>query len=277
MGIVSLLMLSCKGEKATGEPEEEASEVDSMELVMADTLAEDTMEQLIEATPMPLAAEELFDDFFFNFAANKKLQISRIKFPLFVIRGERRDTLNKEDWRHDRFFMRQGYYTLIFEDESQMDIPQDTSVDKVVVERIYYGTESVERNYFVRSEGIWRLEEIEYEPISANRNSSFLVFYERFASDSLFQTESLAETVVFTGPDPDDDFGEMEGLLTAETWPAFAPELPQGVIYNMVYGDGYGKGNDRIFMIRGISNGLEMRLDFAQTGDGRWILTRFSE
>ena len=277
MGIVSLLMLSCKGEKATGEPEEEASEVDSMELVMADTLAEDTMEQLIEATPMPLAAEELFDDFFFNFAANKKLQISRIKFPLFVIRGERRDTLNKEDWRHDRFFMRQGYYTLIFEDESQMDIPQDTSVDKVVVERIYYGTESVERNYFVRSEGIWRLEEIEYEPISANRNSSFLVFYERFASDSLFQTESLAETVVFTGPDPDDDFGEMEGLLTAETWPAFAPELPQGVIYNMVYGDGYGKGKDRIFMIRGISNGLEMRLDFAQTGDGRWILTRFSE
>ena len=37
----------------------------------------DSTEQLIEETPMPKAADELFDDFVFNFAANRKLQKSR--------------------------------------------------------------------------------------------------------------------------------------------------------------------------------------------------------
>ena len=40
----------------------------------------DTMEQIIAETPMPKAADELFDDFFFNFAANRKLQMKRIHF-----------------------------------------------------------------------------------------------------------------------------------------------------------------------------------------------------
>lgn len=242
-----------------------------------DSLPEDTMEQLIVETPMPVAADELFDDFFFNFAANKKLQRERIRFPLYVSRGERADTITKEGWEHDRFFMRQGYYTLIFDNEEQMDIPQDTSICNVVVERIYFRTNSVQRHYFRRSSGLWLLESVAFEPISTNENASFLEFYEKFATDSLFQLESLSEIVKFTGPDPDDDFEDMEGLLTAETWPAFAPELPSGVIYNIMYGENYGRGNDRIFMIRGISNGLEMRLDFSLGHDGRWLLTRLSE
>lgn len=48
---------------------------DSVEIV--DTASVDTMEQLISDTPMPKAADELFDDFFFNYAANRKLQLER--------------------------------------------------------------------------------------------------------------------------------------------------------------------------------------------------------
>lgn len=53
----------------------------------ADTAAEDTTEEIISETPMPKAADELFDDFFFNFAANKKLQYKRIHFPLPVYKN----------------------------------------------------------------------------------------------------------------------------------------------------------------------------------------------
>ena len=56
----------------------------SVDTMATDTTAIDTMENLISETPMPKAADELFDDFIFNFAANKKLQMQRIQFPLKV-------------------------------------------------------------------------------------------------------------------------------------------------------------------------------------------------
>ena len=51
----------------------------------ADTV--DSATEVIASTPMPKAADQLFDDFFFNFIANRKLQRSRIKFPLPVVNG----------------------------------------------------------------------------------------------------------------------------------------------------------------------------------------------
>lgn len=46
--------------------------------LIPDTSSIDSTQNLIESTPMPKAADELFDDFVFNFAANRKLQRERI-------------------------------------------------------------------------------------------------------------------------------------------------------------------------------------------------------
>ena len=51
-----------------------------------DPTSADTLETLLSEQPMPKAADELFDDFFFNFSANKKLQRKRISFPLPVMK-----------------------------------------------------------------------------------------------------------------------------------------------------------------------------------------------
>ena len=80
----------------------------------------------------------------------------------------------------------------------------------------------------------------------------------------------------FIGPDPDDDFSQMEGLITPETWPAFAPELPDNMIYNIIYGEDSKPGLQRIFVIRGIANGLEMELTFKRK-KSKWMLTKLSE
>ena len=80
----------------------------------------------------------------------------------------------------------------------------------------------------------------------------------------------------FIGPDPDDDFSQMEGLITPETWPAFAPELPNNMIYNIIYGEDSKPGLQRIFVIRGIANGLEMELTFKRK-KSKWMLTKLSE
>jgi len=80
---------------------------------------------------------------------------------------------------------------------------------------------------------------------------------------------------MFTGPDPDDDFGTMTGTLAPEQWPSFAPQLPRGLIYNIIYGQKYTESSQKIFVVRGIANGLETELTFKKRG-GKWKLTKLS-
>ena len=265
------LMFSCKGNK-TETGDSLPTDSDSIK----DTAVVDTMEQIIAETPMPKAADELFDDFFFNFAANKKLQIERTQFPLPVERAGKTDTIGKKQWKTDRFFMRQGYYTLIFDNFRQMNVVKDTSVNKVVVEKIYFNIKTVKSYNLNRVNGLWKLTSINYKGIHENRNASFLKFYHQFVTDSTFQAESISNPMEFIGPDPDDDFSQMEGLITPETWPAFAPELPDNMIYNIIYGEDSKPGLQRIFVIRGIANGLEMELTFKRK-KSKWMLTKLSE
>ena len=244
---------------------------------VADTTTTDTISQLIsEEQQMPKAADELFDDFIFNFAGSKKLQLKRIMFPLKIYNGNKMTTVDKSDWRMERFFMRQGYYTLIFDNMRQMNIVKDTSINNVVVEKIYLKRKRVKKYIFERINGNWMLTSIENNAKFHNTNASFLSFYEKFVTDSVFQVESLYNPVVFNGPDPDDDFSIMTGEIDPETWPAFAPQLPSDFIYNIMYGQRYSEGNQKIFVMRGISNGMEMELTFRRLG-GRWKLTKLSE
>ena len=248
--------------------------VDSLQMV--DTASVDTLDELISEQPMPKAADELFDDFIFNFAANRKLQLGRIKFPLEVVDGENVAYLKKKQWKMEHFFMDQGYYTLIFDNMKQMNVVKDTSINNVVVEKVYLAKEKVEKYIFKRINGRWMLTSVHTNDMVQNTNASFLAFYQKFASDPSFQIESLNNPVMFTGPDPDDDFSTMTGEIAPETWPAFAPELPSDFIYNIMYRQKYTEGNQKIFVMRGIANGMEMQLTFKRM-DGKWKLTSLSE
>ena len=109
----------------------------------ADTV--DSATEVIASTPMPKAADQLFDDFFFNFIANRKLQRSRIKFPLPVVNGGKTSELTRGQWKTDHFFRPQGYYTLIFDNEKQMKYPKATDLDSVIVEKIHLRKRTVEQ------------------------------------------------------------------------------------------------------------------------------------
>jgi len=270
---VVMLMLACTGNrtsKSVEVPEDSASSQ------TADTTDADTLEQLISDTPMPQAADELFDDFLFNFVANKRLQMERIAFPLTTTRNGDTTQTARDDWQMERFFMRQGYYTLLFGSRGEMAQMNDTSLTEATVEKIYFNTGAVLQYQFRRLRGAWMLTQVDTQPITANANASFLQFYHKFVTDSVFQCESLEETVKFVGPDPDDDFSQMEGILTPDTWPAFAPELPDKMIYNIVYGPRKPRTDRIIFMLRGIANGLEMELTFKRHGD-LWRLEMMKE
>ena len=116
----------------TGCADKKASGADSTMTDSTDTTAADTLEQLITEQPMPKAADELFDDFIFNFAANRKLQMKRIKFPLKVVNGKTEKLLEKGQWKMEHFFMNQGYYTLIFDNRKQMKLVKNRREGKTV-------------------------------------------------------------------------------------------------------------------------------------------------
>lgn len=248
----------------------------SVDSVIADTQTVDSTEKLIEETPMPKAADELFDDFVFNFAANRKLQMKRVHFPLPVYHNDKLvKTIGKRAWKMEHFFMHQDYYTLIFDNQKQMNLVKDTAIDHVVIEKVFYAKKKVQQFLFNRINGEWMMTSINYEPMYSNMNASFLKFYGRFATDSAFQAEHLHNPVKFVGPDPDDDFSTMSGDIEPETWPAFAPQLPHGMIYNIIYGQKYAESNQKIFVIRGIANGMETILTFKRV-HGKWMLTKLN-
>ena len=171
--------------------------------------------------------------------------------------------------------MRQGYYTLFFDNDKQMQLMKDTSINQAIVEKIMLKKNLVKDYVFNRIRGAWMLREVQEMPISENMNASFLDFYVHFVSDMAFQVKSLNSTVTFVGPDPDDDFNVMEGLITPDTWEAFAPQLPSKVLYNIIYGQPEPAGNEKIFILRGIANGLEMELRFKKVNN-RWLLMKMS-
>lgn len=248
----------------------------SVDSVVADTQTVDSTEKLIEETPMPKAADELFDDFVFNFAANRKLQMKRVHFPLPVYHNDKLvKSIGKRAWKMEHFFMHQDYYTLIFDNQKQMNLVKDTAIDHVVVEKVFYAKKKVQQFLFNRINGEWMMTSINYKPMYSNMNASFLKFYGKFATDSAFQAEHLHNPVKFVGPDPDDDFSTMSGDIEPETWPAFAPQLPHGMIYNIIYGQKYAESNQKIFVIRGIANGMETILTFKRV-HGKWMLTKLN-
>lgn len=267
--LTSGLLVACKGEhaKVAYTPADDAA------IEMDDEAADTLVATAAEDDAMPVAADELFDDFFFNYADSKRLQLERTSFPLPVVRDGQQETIDRNQWKTESFFMQQDYYTLIFDSQRQMELVKDTAVEHVVVEKIMLSDEQVCQYLFNRQRGAWSLDKIVYEPLAHNPNAQFLKFYSHFVTDTLFQRQSLASQMDFIGPDPDDDFKTIEGVITPEFWDAFAPNFPDGVLYNIVYGHQNPAANQKIFVIRGIANGLEVEVTFALQR-GRWKVTK---
>ena len=243
---------------------------------LSDTAIHDSLEDIIAEQPMPKAADELFDDFIFNYAANRKVQKERTSFPVLLDNFGKQTELLQSSWNMEHFFMRQGYYTLIFNNPRQMNLVKDTAVNSVYVEKISVRKNFVKRWEFNRVNGMWRMNKVTLMPLSKHEDASFFRFYDSFASDTAVQVRSLCESVNFSGPDPEDDFSRLNGDIMPEQWLAFAPWMPKGALYNIHYGSKpYKPTNVRLFIIRGIANGLETELTFIRQG-GKWRLKKLN-
>jgi hypothetical protein len=230
--LTAFMTNSCTGGKSPSAEEE--AETDSL---AADSLAQDTVVDLVAEVPQSKAVDELFDDFFFNFAGNKRMQMSRIQFPLPVHANGHTTMLERRQWKRSYFFMSDGYYVVLLDDIDDDALSKDTTVNKAYVERLDFDSGKVKRYDFQRLRGEWRLTAITHNTLENHDNASFFKFYKHFATDEDFQVESLGSFVLMTAPDSDEEFTEVTGSISPEQWPAFKPDLiPSGVVYFVNYG-----------------------------------------
>ena len=241
-----------------------------------DSLERDSVVDLVEDAPLSKAVDELFDDFFFNFAGNQRTQMSRIQFPLPVHANGHTTMLERRQWQRSYFFMSDGYYVVLLDDIDDDALSKDTTVNKAYVERLDFDSGKVKRYDFQRLRGEWRLTAITHNTLENHANASFFQFYKHFATDEDFQVESLGSFVLMTAPDSDEEFTEVTGSISPEQWPAFKPELiPSGVVYFVNYGQQNTSETQKVFIVRGVANGLNIEMDF-QRKDGQWKLLKFT-
>lgn len=217
--------------------------------------------------------DEFFGDFIFSFIQDHHLQVERVHFPLpYVKQNANRQVtsvIEKKSWRHERIFFSSEYYTVLFNNEKQMDLENSTENKVVDIERIYLKKNFMKVFHFEKVNGLWMLCRETEQPLTGSPLADFLKFYTRFASDSLTQRKSTEDPLHFVTADPDNDFGTIEGTLSVDQWFAFKPTLPDQEITNIRYGQTYKNPNHIVFVKRGISNGMLDILTFTKK-NGQW-------
>ena len=278
--IVGICLLGCLtscvgGKKNTDTQEEQMEWTDSIE-AMADSLL---IEEVEEEPVIPVAADESFADFLYNFALDERLQLRRILFPLPYYMDNQKDSILKEDWVHDPLFSQQEFYTMLYDNLDDAELEKDTASTSVRIEWIDLKQKKMKRYYFERLYGWWKLEAIDDATMPKEEigQEDFYEFYERFANDSLFQAERVADPLPFVAPDPEDEFQILETTIQKEQWFTFQPKLPNEYLTNVNYGQRLNQNSrTRIIELRGFGNGFSNTLYF-RCRNGEWRLTRFED
>ena len=266
--LLVILLCSCKSKRA-----EVASCMDGK---VPDTVSSLPGGMFIEDEARPLEADELFDDFIFNYALDETLQIQRTRFPLPCQYADTLINILEKDWKHDYLFAKQNYYTLFFDNESDMELAGDTTLCDVQVEWISLVEPVKKKFYFVRDRGMWMLEKIDVST-EKRAEDDFLSFYARFVTDSVFQRNHIYEPLIFVTLDPDDEFSVLETTLDVDQWYVFRPQLPVDGLSNICYGQRNEKNSiSKILKINGIGNGYSNVFYFNRR-DGQWKLYKYED
>jgi len=242
--------------------------------VPADTVATDSLDiDTDHSAALPDGADRLFDDFLYGFMSGREAQVSRIKWPLECVSHGKRSYRNEKQWSTELFFLPQGFYTLILTAENQRSMQADTTLRSAVVEKIFLDRQAIQQYEFSKINDKWMLCRLKEIGFGDSPNASFLTFYNRFATDEEFQLKSISDPLEFSGPNPDNSLENIDGIITAEQWPVFAPQLPRDVLYNIVYGNFRPQGRQRVMLICNVASEYGSELTFVNQS-ARWKLRK---
>lgn len=265
-----LVLFSCQKKNSLAEgPAKTTIGLDSL---TQDSVSKD--DSLTQAAPIPKAADEYFNDFIYSFTTNIKYQFSRVTFPLPCIKYGKTSYLKQSQWQFTKLHTRDAIYTVFFDKKSSLDLEKDKDIVDVKIEYFKMKQHQVRRYDFKKVAARWMLVQIEDFALRDYKDYPFIEFYQKFASDTVFQMNHVKSPLSIRVVEPDDEFEKMDGVLDAEQWPSFRPELPVNEFTNIDYGQSLKFRDRRIVAIEGNSNGFLSLLYFKKV-HGQWLLCRF--
>ncbi len=247
--------------------------------VLADTLeTEDSsrysFEVVDEEQQLPANADMLFDDFVFVFIQSKAVQLQRVHFPFPMVEGEDTVWVSRKDWQHENLYLNQDVYTVFYDDVSKMDLEKSVGLEHVDVEHFLPGEELYDTYHFEKENGKWYMVEKDRRPVSESPLASFMAFYRRFSTDSLYSYQHIADVLECSIYDPENESGRISGSIDKSQWSAFCPVLPVEHITNVRYGQTYDRPDKMLMVVRGVANGLSDILTFKRR-KGEWMLVAY--
>lgn len=271
--LLLVFFISCGNKKTKIDPFTTITEMVDSAGHKADTLPQAEVKE----EPKPMEADELFDDFIFNYASDDVLQRQRTVFPLPYYNVDTPSKIEEQDWEHDYLFTKQSYYTMLFDREDDLDMVCDTAQKSVQVEWIYLKTRMMKKYYFERKNGMWMLEAINLREIEKGEHEDFVTFYTHFVTDSVYQSKHIHNPLQFVTIDPDDEFSILETTLEVNQWYAFRPVMPAERLSNINYGQkNEDNSKTKILKVNGIGNGYSNIFFFRKRG-GKWELYKYED
>ena len=244
--------------------------------VEEDTLMQEEEELGLTEESSP-ALDGVFNDFLFAYLHSRKLRRERTANPLRLEHNERpAEILEEFDPEFEFGFLTGEYFTTLYGNISQMQAEDDEELEEdsiVSLQRINLNDGTIRNFLFLKKAGGWQLDAIREGTFDDDELSDFLAFYARFCADSIFQSQSIADPLRVVLQDPDDEEESIDGIISADQWQTFCPEVPGGIISNIRKGQHYG-GQRIVLRKSGLSNGLQEVFTFTKERTG-WRLSRY--
>ena len=257
------------------------SRQDELDFLLEDSIPVDTLTK--EEEELGLSEEKtpqfdgVFNDFLFAYLHSPTLRQERTANPLQLEHSERPTELLEDfDPGFEFSFLSGEYFTNLYGNVSQMYEEDDEELEEdsiVNLQRINLNDGTIRNYRFEREEGHWQLEAIREATFNDDDLNDFLNFYARFCSDSVFQAQSIADPLHIVIQDSEEEDGSINGIIDADQWQTFCPEVPSGIISNIRKGQSYG-GHRIVLRKSGLSNGLQEVFTFTKER-GNWRLTRY--
>ena len=267
--LIGCFLAGC-GTKEVAEPTAKDS------IVVVDSFPKDTdsiPEAIIEIPPSK--ADELFDDFLYNFMRNRKFQQARVDFPLPHIVDSTHTTIDRKDWKHQSLYVKDELFMTLHSSKKTLGLSHDPKVGEVVIQELDIPQQRITSYNFQRVEGEWRLTSLETGSVDeeAGADTDFMKFYCRFAASPEFQRAHLAGTIQAKYFD-DDELVQRNGTMSAAEAEEHLPILPTDRIVNVNYGQKNDAGNTRILSINSSAGDMSTQLTFRKQAKD-WMLTAF--
>lgn len=273
LAVAVAAMLSCGGREQGTESMEQEMEYE--ETAPADTLVPEKEELSLSQEESP-ALDGVFNDFLYAYLHSRTLRRERTAKPIRLEHTTRpAEMLEDFDPDFEFSFLSGEYLTTLYGSTTQMleEDEEELEDSTVSLQRINLNDGTIRNFHFIRGEGRWRLDAIREATFEDDDLGDFLSFYAQFCTDSIFQTQSIANPLHIVIQDPVDEDGSIDGIIDANQWQTFCSEVPSGIISNIRKEQHYG-GQKIVLRKSGLSNGLQEVFTFTKER-GNWRLTKY--